>query len=150
MDTEARRRSCRAWTEKPLFKEAKTTTDKCTERELGGISSDDDIGENANSEDTNMNESRADLSKLEPPSLRKYRRLYKLGEVQNGGTKEELMPAVVRHWNQTIVDEDETLIAFALSLRKQALSGSSSSLGVNRTNATKTLVRAGFKQRARQ
>jgi|TARA_B110000305_G_scaffold240371_1_gene310791 histone deacetylase complex subunit SAP30 len=70
--------------------------------------------------------------------------------VQNGGTKEELMPAVVRHWNQTIVDEDETLIAFALSLRKQALSGSSSSLGVNRTNATKTLVRAGFKQRARQ
>ena len=46
MDTEARRRSCRAWTEKPLFKEAKTTTDTCTERKLGGISSDDDIGEN--------------------------------------------------------------------------------------------------------
>ena len=68
MDTEARRRSCRAWTEKPLFKEAKTTTDTCTERELGGISSDDDIGENANSEDTNMNESRADLSKLEVSS----------------------------------------------------------------------------------
>ena len=26
--------------------------------------------------------------------------LYKLGEVHNGGTKEELMPAVLRHWNR--------------------------------------------------
>jgi len=76
--------------------------------------------------------------------------LYKLGEVQNSGTKEELMPAVVRHWNQTIIDEDETLIAFALALRKQAISGMSSGLGANRTNMTKTIARAGFKHRVRQ
>lgn len=68
--------------------------------------------------------------------MRKYRRIYKLGEVQNGGTKEELMPAVVRHWNQTIVDEDETLVAFAFALRKQATAGTGG-LGVNRNTTMK-------------
>ncbi len=72
------------------------------------------------------------------PSLRKYRRIYKLGEVQNGGTKDELMPAVMRHWNQTIVDEDETLVAFAFALRKQATTGFGSSYGVSRTSTMKS------------
>tara|TARA_B100001540_G_C15402255_1_gene459420 strand:+ start:194 stop:445 length:252 start_codon:yes stop_codon:yes gene_type:complete len=70
--------------------------------------------------------------------LRKYRRIYKLGEVQNGGTKDELMPAVMRHWNQTILDEDETLVAFAFALRKQATTGLGSSYGVNRTTTMKS------------
>ena len=70
--------------------------------------------------------------------MRKYRRIYKLGEVQNGGTKEELMPAVVRHWNQTIVDEDETLVAFAFALRKQATTGTGIGLGINRPATTKS------------
>ena len=48
------------------------------------------------------------------------------------------------------IDEDETLIAFALALRKQAISGMSSGLGANRTNMTKTIARAGFKHRVRQ
>lgn len=62
--------------------------------------------------------------------------MYKLGEVQNGGTKEELMPAVVRHWNQTIVDEDETLVAFAFALRKQATAGNSVGVGVGVNRVT--------------
>ena len=31
-------------------------------------------------------------------SLRKYRRVFKLGDPQTFGSKEELLPAVVRHW----------------------------------------------------
>ena len=76
------------------------------------------------------------------PSLRKYRRTYKLGEVHNGCTKEELMPAVLRHWNQTIVDEDETLVAFAFALRKQATTGTGSGFGTNRTTAMKSGARS--------
>lgn len=151
MDMEARRRSCRSSTEKVPSKEAKSAPDKRVEDERDGTTSDDEICDDVIPGNTKVvNENRADLSRLEPPSLRKYRRLYKLGEVQNGGTKEELMPAVVRHWNQTIIDEDETLIAFALALRKQAISGISSGLGANRTNVTKTIARAGFKHRVRQ
>jgi len=77
------------------------------------------------------------ISENQAPSLRKYRRIYKLGEVQNGGTKDELMPAVLRHWNQTIVDEDETLVAFAFALRKQATLGTGSGYGVHRTSTMK-------------
>lgn len=87
--------------------------------------------------------------RLQAPSLRKYRRIYKLGEVQNGGTKEELMPAVVRHWNQTIVDEDETLVAFAFALRKQATAGMGSGLGVNRTTTTKGSSRSAPKAKGK-
>ena len=52
------------------------------------------------------------------------------------------MPAVLRHWNQTIVDEDETLVAFAFALRKQATTGPGSGYGVNRTTAMKSGARA--------
>lgn len=72
-------------------------------------------------------------------TLRKYRRAFKLGDPQQTGTKEELLPAVVKHWqNQVrvegetsiahadaakVVDEDETLLAFVFALRKQAQAG---------------------------
>mmetsp|Transcript_57311 Transcript_57311/g.181392 ORF Transcript_57311/g.181392 Transcript_57311/m.181392 type:complete len:266 (+) Transcript_57311:988-1785(+) len=61
---------------------------------------------------------RVDLSRLETSSLRKYRRVYKLGDM-NAGSREELMPAVVRHFTQQVVEEDETLLSFAYTLRKQ-------------------------------
>jgi len=77
-------------------------------------------------------QNRVDLSRLEAPSLRKYRRIYKLGDLHNGGTKDELMPAVLRHWQQTVVDEDETLVAFAFALRKQATAGAGSGCNSNR------------------
>jgi histone deacetylase complex subunit SAP30 len=41
-----------------------------------------------------------------------------------------LIPAVLRHWNQTILDEDETLVSFAFALRKQATSGSGTAPGI--------------------
>ena len=95
-------------------------------------------------------QNRVDLSRLEAPSLRKYRRLYKLGEVQNGGAKEELIPAVLRHWNQTILDEDETLVSFAFALRKQATSGSGTAPGISRPFVVKgNASRSGTKAKGR-
>ncbi len=85
-------------------------------------------------------------------TLRKYRRVFKLGDPQTLGTKEELLPAVLRHWQQQarpsltrcaaprvssltrcaparvacqVMEEDETVLAFAFSLRKQATGGAS-------------------------
>ena len=77
--------------------------------------------------------------------MRKYRRTFKLGEVHNGGTKEELMPAVSRHWNQTIVDEEEILVAFAFALRKHATTGSSVGLNLNRSIQKSVVSRPVFK-----
>mmetsp|Transcript_11388 Transcript_11388/g.45951 ORF Transcript_11388/g.45951 Transcript_11388/m.45951 type:complete len:124 (+) Transcript_11388:100-471(+) len=95
-------------------------------------------------------QNRVDLSRLEAPSLRKYRSLYKLGEVHNGGTKEELMPAVLRHWNQTILDEDETLLSFAFALRKRAISGSGAPLGATRPVVVKgNASRSGMRTKGR-
>ena len=76
-------------------------------------------------------------SEGQAPSLRKYRRVFKLGEVQQGGTKDELIPAVVRHWKQTIVDEDETLIAFVTALRQRAKRGNIQAVN-NRHSSFKT------------
>jgi len=80
-------------------------------------------------------------------TLRKYRRAFKIGDPQQAGTKDELLPAVVRHWQNQVrhaakaarsvawvaarglahaqpppqtVDEDETLLAFVFALRKQS------------------------------
>jgi histone deacetylase complex subunit SAP30 len=63
--------------------------------------------------------------------------VFKLGEVQQGGTKDELIPAVVRHWKQTIVDEDETLIAFVTALRQRAKRGNIQAVN-NRHSSFKT------------
>mmetsp|Transcript_15140 Transcript_15140/g.36649 ORF Transcript_15140/g.36649 Transcript_15140/m.36649 type:complete len:155 (+) Transcript_15140:242-706(+) len=140
---ESRRRSSRSVAEKHDPKDLKANGGFGSTGQVGTSSDDENEDDTAapsratQRTPTRRQHNRVDLSRLEAPSLRKYRRVYKLGEVQNGGTKEELMPAVARHWNQTIVDEDETLVAFAFALRKQATTGSGASLGVNRTTAMK-------------
>ena len=71
------------------------------------------------SRSSRRNQSRVDLSKLEVPTLKKYRRVFKLnGNVES---KEELVPAVARHFAQQVVDEDDILLNFAFSLKKQYL-----------------------------
>jgi len=45
---------------------------------------------------------RVDLSRLDATSLRKYRRVYKLGELAAGVAKEDLVPAVLRHWQSQV------------------------------------------------
>mmetsp|Transcript_31757 Transcript_31757/g.69417 ORF Transcript_31757/g.69417 Transcript_31757/m.69417 type:complete len:129 (-) Transcript_31757:400-786(-) len=69
-------------------------------------------------------QSRVDLSRLETASLRKYRRVYKLSDVGNGA-KEDLVSAVARHFQSQVMEqeqEEETLLAFAMTLRQQAVS----------------------------
>jgi len=39
---------------------------------------------------------------VQPQALRKYRRVFKLGEGQSNLSKEELMPAVLRHWQTQV------------------------------------------------
>ncbi|WZN62069.1 SAP30_Sin3_bdg domain-containing protein [Chloropicon roscoffensis] len=71
------------------------------------------------SRSSRRNQPRVDLSKLEVPTLKKYRRVFKLnGNVES---KEELVPAVARHFAQQVVDEDDILLNFAFSLKKQYL-----------------------------
>ena len=61
---------------------------------------------------------KVDLSKLEMLSLRKYRRTYNLkGDYES--SKEELVPTVTRHFAAQVVDEDDILLNFAFSLKKQ-------------------------------
>mmetsp|Transcript_1517 Transcript_1517/g.1725 ORF Transcript_1517/g.1725 Transcript_1517/m.1725 type:complete len:144 (+) Transcript_1517:281-712(+) len=68
-------------------------------------------------------QSRVDLSRLEASSLRKYRRVYKLGDLASGVPKEDLIPAVSRHFQQSmpVEDEFETILNFAVTLRKQCI-----------------------------
>ncbi|KAK9811839.1 hypothetical protein WJX72_011056 [[Myrmecia] bisecta] len=51
---------------------------------------------------------RVDFSKLETASLKRYRKVYKLGDMATNA-KEELIPAIARHFAQTVVDEEDTL-----------------------------------------
>jgi len=67
-----------------------------------------------------------DLSRLEPLSLKKYRKCYKLGD--GNATKEEMLPTVMRHWQNQVLEEDETIYAFAFALRKQATQGTTALL----------------------
>ncbi|CAM6129195.1 unnamed protein product [Calypogeia fissa] len=66
-----------------------------------------------------------DLSKLETSSLKRYRRVYKLSDVTSS-CKEELIPAVARHFAAQVVEENETLLSFAYFLKKQQNLASSS------------------------
>eukprot|EP00877_Chromochloris_zofingiensis_P000084 jgi/Chrzof1/10076/Cz04g26070.t1 len=61
-----------------------------------------------------------DFTKLETISLMKYRKTYKLGETPTNSAKEDLIPAIQRHFASTVVDEDETLLKFAIALRKNS------------------------------
>jgi len=60
-----------------------------------------------------------DLSKLEVQTLKKYRRAFNLGGVIE--SKEELVPAVARHFASQVVNEDDILLNFAFSIKKQYL-----------------------------
>jgi len=60
-----------------------------------------------------------DFTKLDTASLNRYRKVYKLGG-DNAVTKDDLIHLVARHFANTSVDEDETLLKFALALRKQS------------------------------
>ena len=68
------------------------------------------------------NQPRVDLSKLEVPTLKKYRRVFNLSGAPD--SKEELVPAVARHFAAQVVDEDDILLNFAFSLKKQYLARS--------------------------
>eukprot|EP00241_Pyramimonas_parkeae_P009518 CAMPEP_0114274834 /NCGR_PEP_ID=MMETSP0058-20121206/29997_1 /TAXON_ID=36894 /ORGANISM="Pyramimonas parkeae, CCMP726" /LENGTH=124 /DNA_ID=CAMNT_0001394693 /DNA_START=264 /DNA_END=638 /DNA_ORIENTATION=- len=90
---------------------------------------------------------RVDLSRLETSSLRKYRRFFKLGDLAAGVSKEDLVPAVMRHWqNQVLEDEYETLLSFAVTLRKQSVAASGGT-GVSGTNLHKVKQKPGPKPR---
>mmetsp|Transcript_18817 Transcript_18817/g.41183 ORF Transcript_18817/g.41183 Transcript_18817/m.41183 type:complete len:169 (-) Transcript_18817:277-783(-) len=73
--------------------------------------------------------SQVDLSRLEASSLRKYRRVYKLGDMASGLTKEDLVAAVSNHWQTQVVEEQETLLAFAMTLRQQYVSEQPEGMG---------------------
>ena len=63
------------------------------------------------------------LGARQVPTLRKYRRAFKIGEPQQFGTKDELLPAVVRHWqNQVRLVGDAGGRLRALSLPARRLS----------------------------
>lgn len=70
-----------------------------------------------------------DLLKLEASSLRKYRRVFKLPELGTGVSKEDLAPAIIKHWQNHLVVEDEyeTLLSFAMTLRKQSIASGGAS-----------------------
>ncbi|KAG2425318.1 hypothetical protein HXX76_013734 [Chlamydomonas incerta] len=51
-------------------------------------------------------------------SLLRYRKVYKLGDAPATATKEDLLPAVSRHFAQQVVDEEEVLLKFVLAVQK--------------------------------
>ncbi|KAK9828623.1 hypothetical protein WJX72_001143 [[Myrmecia] bisecta] len=67
--------------------------------------------------------SRVDLSKLKVVSLRKYSKLYDLAGVTSSSSKEDLAAAVARHWNNTVVAEEQVLIGLAQTLKKLSEGG---------------------------
>lgn len=61
-----------------------------------------------------------DFTKLDTASLQRYRKAYKLGHDNSALSKDELIILVARHFANTSVDEDETLLKFAMALRKHS------------------------------
>eukprot|EP00775_Hariotina_reticulata_P013674 gene13674-13796_t len=61
--------------------------------------------------------SRIDLTKLELVSLQRYRKAYKLPD-HPAGSREDLLTTIIRHFSDVYVDEDETLIRFAMACRR--------------------------------
>lgn len=82
--------------------------------------------------------SRIDLTKLEPASLQRYRKAYKLPEHTANGN--ELLQAIVRHFANVYVDEDETLIRFAIACRRN---GQRMGLGVKKSRTGSVKPRGG-------
>ncbi|KAK9805891.1 hypothetical protein WJX73_001745 [Symbiochloris irregularis] len=85
-----------------------------------------------------------DFSKLDTASLRKYRTHYKLTEVPPNCSKDELIPAVARHFaDQVVLDEEETVMSFCMSVkRQQALHTSPPAYKKPRGPAVKGAVKA--------
>eukprot|EP00898_Chlorokybus_atmophyticus_P004293 jgi/Chlat1/4865/Chrsp31S04888 len=86
---------------------------------------------------------RVDLSRLETSSLRRYKRVYKLRDVTGTG-KEELMPAVARHFaaqvsgaDEEVVEEDVVLFAFAWSIKRQSAANNTTTQRTTRAPAAK-------------
>mmetsp|Transcript_31639 Transcript_31639/g.81075 ORF Transcript_31639/g.81075 Transcript_31639/m.81075 type:complete len:124 (-) Transcript_31639:93-464(-) len=75
---------------------------------------------------TSRRAGRVDFSKLETASLNKYRKVYQLRDVAQNSTKEELIPAVARHFASQTVDEEDTLLNFTLALKKHSLNNKAS------------------------
>lgn len=67
-----------------------------------------------------------DLNKLELGSLQRYQEVYKLSN-RPAANRDDLVALVVGHLSSVAVDEDETLIRFAIACRRNgqrlALSG---------------------------
>ncbi|KAK9867706.1 hypothetical protein WJX84_002773 [Apatococcus fuscideae] len=61
--------------------------------------------------------SKVDFYKLETTSLKKYRRVHKLGDIASS-SKDELIPAIQRHFAAMVADEEETLLAFMSAVQK--------------------------------
>ncbi|PNW88941.1 hypothetical protein CHLRE_01g051450v5 [Chlamydomonas reinhardtii] len=82
---------------------------------VAAASSDDEGGRQTRSRRTGP---RVDLGKLDTMSLLRYRKVYKLGDAPATATKEDLLPAVSRHFAQQVVDEEEVLLKFVLAVQK--------------------------------
>ncbi|KAL3157628.1 hypothetical protein ABBQ32_012076 [Trebouxia sp. C0010 RCD-2024] len=57
----------------------------------------------------------------EATSLKKYRKLHDMEDLPPGASKEDMIPAVAKHFSQQVVDEKDTLVNFALSLKRHYL-----------------------------
>ncbi|KAL3159667.1 hypothetical protein ABBQ38_010074 [Trebouxia sp. C0009 RCD-2024] len=64
---------------------------------------------------------KVDFSKLDATSLKKYRKLHDMEDLPPGASKEDMIPAVAKHFSQQVVDEKDTLVNFALSLKRHYL-----------------------------
>lgn len=64
---------------------------------------------------------KVDFSKLDAASLKKYRKLHDMDDLPPGASKEDMIPAVAKHFSQQVVDEKDTLVNFALSLKRHHL-----------------------------
>lgn len=64
---------------------------------------------------------KVDFSKLETISLKKYRKLHDMDDLPPSASREDMIPAVAKHFSQQVVDEKDTLVNFALSLKRHHL-----------------------------
>lgn len=81
-----------------------------------------------------------DFTKLTLASLKRYRHIFKLGDVP-GGTKEDLIPAIQRHFAQQVVDEADILMAFAATMRRQSLEYNGAPLAKKPRNGLKGVAK---------
>eukprot|EP00878_Enallax_costatus_P002363 GHUV01002539.1.p1 GENE.GHUV01002539.1~~GHUV01002539.1.p1 ORF type:complete len:136 (+),score=7.06 GHUV01002539.1:265-672(+) len=83
----------------------------------GSEEEDDYLGSKAGRSSRRMGNSRIDFTKLELVSLQRYRKAYKLPDYP-AASRDDLLQAIMRHFANVYVDEDETLIKFAMACRR--------------------------------